>query len=287
MVLASLSHTNNVYFHHGEYANEVQTSQEGSFQFSIQSLWFMYFRYGFNSCVLTSVQERLTARKHVQSELTKAGKPLGVNLAKNKLSTDAVLDYVEGVRTLGPLADFLVLNVSSPITPGLRDLQGKEELSLVHTEGLLYKFLKSNEWDSLRSENRPPVLVKIAPDLSTQDKQDIAEVIMEFCDDGLMVTNTTVFRPDTLKDPLKELSTQTFVGKLPIVGFVGVASGQDALDKIRAGASLVQLYTALVYQGLPVVNKIKIELYILLKAQGFTSVAEAVGADHREGSLQM
>uniref|UniRef100_A0A9J8DLW1 Dihydroorotate dehydrogenase catalytic domain-containing protein n=1 Tax=Cyprinus carpio carpio TaxID=630221 RepID=A0A9J8DLW1_CYPCA len=85
-------------------------------------------KYGFNSCVLTSVQERLKARKHVQSELTKAGKPLGVNLAKNKLSTDAVLDYVEGVRTLGPLADFLVLNVSSPITPGLRDLQGKEEL---------------------------------------------------------------------------------------------------------------------------------------------------------------
>uniref|UniRef100_A0A9J7YGD2 Dihydroorotate dehydrogenase catalytic domain-containing protein n=1 Tax=Cyprinus carpio carpio TaxID=630221 RepID=A0A9J7YGD2_CYPCA len=215
----------------------------------------MYFRYGFNSCVLTSVQERLKARKHVQSELTKAGKPLGVNLAKNKLSTDAVLDYVEGVRTLGPLADFLVLNVSSPITPGLRDLQGKEEL----------------QWDSLRSENRPPVLVKIAPDLSTQDKQDIAEVIMEFCDDGLMVTNTTVF---------SEMCTLAR-GKLPIVGFVGVASGQDALDKIRAGASLVQLYTALVYQGLPVVNKIKIELYILLKAQGFTSVAEAVGADHR------
>uniref|UniRef100_A0A9J8CEY5 Dihydroorotate dehydrogenase catalytic domain-containing protein n=1 Tax=Cyprinus carpio carpio TaxID=630221 RepID=A0A9J8CEY5_CYPCA len=202
--------------------------------------------YGFNSCVLTSVQERLKARKHVQSELTKAGKPLGVNLAKNKLSTDAVLDYVEGVRTLGPLADFLVLNVSSPITPGLRDLQGKEEL----------------QWDSLRSENRPPVLVKIAPDLSTQDKQDIAEVIME-------VSLHRHSKRCTLK------------WKLPIVGFVGVASGQDALDKIRAGASLVQLYTALVYQGLPVVNKIKIELYILLKAQGFTSVAEAVGADHR------
>ncbi|KTG42201.1 hypothetical protein cypCar_00044291 [Cyprinus carpio] len=121
--------------------------------------------------------------------------------------------------------------------------------SLHHLVLVVIQVLK--EWDSLRSENRPPVLVKIAPDLSTQDKQDIAEVIMEF------------------------------VGKLPIVGFVGVASGQDALDKIRAGASLVQLYTALVYQGLPVVNKIKIELYILLKAQGFTSVAEAVGADHR------
>uniref|UniRef100_A0A9J8A8Z4 Dihydroorotate dehydrogenase catalytic domain-containing protein n=1 Tax=Cyprinus carpio carpio TaxID=630221 RepID=A0A9J8A8Z4_CYPCA len=213
--------------------------------------------YGFNSCVLTSVQERLKARKHVQSELTKAGKPLGVNLAKNKLSTDAVLDYVEGVRTLGPLADFLVLNVSSPITPGLRDLQGKEEL----------------QWDSLRSENRPPVLVKIAPDLSTQDKQDIAEVIMEVSLHRLNILCGNFVARHSKRCTLK--------WKLPIVGFVGVASGQDALDKIRAGASLVQLYTALVYQGLPVVNKIKIELYILLKAQGFTSVAEAVGADHR------
>uniref|UniRef100_A0A9J7XAP4 Dihydroorotate dehydrogenase catalytic domain-containing protein n=1 Tax=Cyprinus carpio carpio TaxID=630221 RepID=A0A9J7XAP4_CYPCA len=207
----------------------------------------MYFRYGFNSCVLTSVQERLKARKHVQSELTKAGKPLGVNLAKNKLSTDAVLDYVEGVRTLGPLADFLVLNVSSPITPGLRDLQGKEELRHFWT-----------------SENRPPVLVKIAPDLSTQDKQDIAEVIME----------VSLHRLNILWG-LSEMCT------LPSFYLYTFHFGQDALDKIRAGASLVQLYTALVYQGLPVVNKIKIELYILLKAQGFTSVAEAVGADHR------
>uniref|UniRef100_A0A9J8AV89 Dihydroorotate dehydrogenase catalytic domain-containing protein n=1 Tax=Cyprinus carpio carpio TaxID=630221 RepID=A0A9J8AV89_CYPCA len=226
----------------------------------------MYFRYGFNSCVLTSVQERLKARKHVQSELTKAGKPLGVNLAKNKLSTDAVLDYVEGVRTLGPLADFLVLNVSSPITPGLRDLQGKEELRHFWT----------------RSENRPPVLVKIAPDLSTQDKQDIAEVIMEVSLHRLNILCGN-FVVDPFRRKVRGLSEMCTLarGKLPIVGFVGVASGQDALDKIRAGASLVQLYTALVYQGLPVVNKIKIELYILLKAQGFTSVAEAVGADHR------
>uniref|UniRef100_A0A673GEX6 Dihydroorotate dehydrogenase (quinone), mitochondrial n=1 Tax=Sinocyclocheilus rhinocerous TaxID=307959 RepID=A0A673GEX6_9TELE len=261
--------------------------------FRLESDQAVINRYGFNSCGLSAVQERLKARKNIQSELTKAGKPLGINLGKNKLSTDAVSDYVEGVRTLGPLADYLVVNVSSPNTPGLRDLQGKKEL-----RHLLDKVLK--ERDSLRSENRLPVLVKIAPDLSTQDKQDIAEVIMEVGVDGLMVSNTTVSRPDTLKDPnkheigglsgqpLKELSTQTVremytltQGKLPIVGVGGVASGQDALDKIRAGASLVQLYTALVYQGPPLVKKIKRELDDLLKAQGFTCVAEAVGADHR------
>ncbi|XP_060796866.1 dihydroorotate dehydrogenase (quinone), mitochondrial [Neoarius graeffei] len=250
-------------------------------------------RYGFNSCGIGAVQERLKARERVQSELVKAGKPLGINLGKNKLSTDAVADYLEGVRTLGPLADYLVVNVSSPNTPGLRDLQGKKEL-----RHLLEQVLKAR--DSLQGANHPPVMVKIAPDLSQQDKQDIAEVITELSVDGLIVSNTTVSRPETLQDhnrkevgglsgqPLKELSTRTVremysltKGKVPIVGVGGVASGQDALDKIRAGASLVQLYTALVYQGPPVVTKIKRELHELLMEQGFSSVSEAVGADHR------
>ncbi|XP_027009023.2 dihydroorotate dehydrogenase (quinone), mitochondrial isoform X1 [Tachysurus fulvidraco] len=250
-------------------------------------------RYGFNSCGIVAVRERLKAREGVQSELTKAGKPLGINLGKNKLSTDAVADYLEGVRMLGPLADYLVVNVSSPNTPGLRDLQGKKEL-----HHLLEKVLKAR--DTLQVANRPPVMVKIAPDLSQQDKQDIAEVITELGVDGLIVSNTTVSRPETLQDnnrnetgglsgqPLKELSTRTVRemysltrGKVPIVGVGGVASGQDALDKIRAGASLVQLYTALVYQGPPIVTKIKRELHELLTEQGFSSVSEAVGADHR------
>ncbi|XP_060743009.1 dihydroorotate dehydrogenase (quinone), mitochondrial isoform X2 [Tachysurus vachellii] len=249
-------------------------------------------RYGFNSCGIVAVQERLKAREGVQSELTK-GKPLGINLGKNKLSADAVADYLEGVRMLGPLADYLVVNVSSPNTPGLRDLQGKKEL-----HHLLEQVLKAR--DTLQAANRPPIMVKIAPDLSQQDKQDIAEVITELGVDGLIVSNTTVSRPETLQDnnrnetgglsgqPLKELSTRTVRemytltrGKVPIVGVGGVASGQDALDKIRAGASLVQLYTALVYQGPPIVTKIKRELHELLTEQGFSSVSEAVGADHR------
>ncbi|KAM9546593.1 dihydroorotate dehydrogenase (quinone), mitochondrial-like isoform 5-T5 [Salvelinus alpinus] len=257
-------------------------------------------RYGFNSCGLAAARERLKAREGTQVELTKAGLPLGINLGKNKLSQDAAADYLEGVRTLGPLADYLVVNVSSPNTPGLRDLQGKGEL-----RQLLYKVLK--ERDALQGGSRPPVLVKIAPDLNAQDKQDIADVVTELGVDGLLVSNTTVSRPETLQDPqskevgglsgqpIKELSTRTVremysltKGKVPIIGVGGVASGQDALDKICAGASLVQLYTSLTYQGPPVVTKIKRELEQLLKEQGFASISDAVGADHRgaEGRFQ-
>ncbi|KAF0043116.1 hypothetical protein F2P81_004453 [Scophthalmus maximus] len=250
-------------------------------------------RYGFNSCGLADAQQRLKAREETQQEQRKAGLPLGINLGKNKLSKDAGADYLEGVRTLGPLADYLVVNVSSPNTPGLRDLQGKAEL-----HRLLNTVLK--ERDALQGEHKPPVLVKIAPDLTAQDKQDIADVVVELGVDGLMVSNTTVSRPETLQDPqktevgglsgqpLKDLSTSTVremysltKGKILIVGIGGVASGQDAMDKIRAGASLVQLYTALTYQGPPVVKKIKRELEQLLKDGGFSSVSEAVGADHR------
>ncbi|XP_045073019.1 dihydroorotate dehydrogenase (quinone), mitochondrial [Coregonus clupeaformis] len=249
-------------------------------------------RYGFNSCGLAAAQERLKAREGTQVELTKAGLPLGINLGKNKLSQDAVADYQEGVRALGPLADYLVVNVSSPNTPGLRDLQGKGEL-----RKLLYKVLK--ERDALQGE-QATCTGKDRPDLTAQDKQDIADVVTELGVDGLLVSNTTVSRPETLQDPqskevgglsgqpIKELSTRTVremysltKGKVPIIGVGGVASGQDALDKIRAGASLVQLYTALTYQGPPVVTKIKRELEQLLKEQGFASISDAVGADHR------
>ncbi|XP_078103382.1 dihydroorotate dehydrogenase (quinone), mitochondrial isoform X3 [Sander vitreus] len=250
-------------------------------------------RYGFNSCGLEEAQQRLKSRGDTQKQQSKAGLPLGINLGKNKLSQNAGADYLEGVRVLGPLADYLVVNISSPNTPGLRDLQGKVEL-----RKLLHTVLK--ERDALQGERKPPVLVKIAPDLTAQDKQDIADVVTELGVDGLMVSNTTVSRPETLQDlhkseigglsgqPLKDLSTSTVremynltKGKILIVGIGGVASGQDAMDKIRAGASLVQLYTALTYQGPPIVTKIKRELEQLLIEQGFSSVSEAVGADHR------
>ncbi|XP_008586205.1 PREDICTED: dihydroorotate dehydrogenase (quinone), mitochondrial isoform X2 [Galeopterus variegatus] len=246
-------------------------------------------RYGFNSHGLSVVEHRLRARQQKQTKLTEGGLPLGINLGKNKTSVDAAADYAEGVRVLGPLADYLVVNVSSPNTAGLRTLQGKAEL-----RRLLTKVLQ--ERDALKGVHKPAVLVKIAPDLTAQDKEDIASVLGI---DGLIVTNTTVSRPATLQGalysemgglsgrPLRDLSTQTIremyaltQGRVPIIGVGGVSSGQDALEKIQAGASLVQLYTALTYQGPPVVGRVKRELEALLKEQGFSRVTDAIGADH-------
>ncbi|XP_057609706.1 dihydroorotate dehydrogenase (quinone), mitochondrial [Chionomys nivalis] len=250
-------------------------------------------RYGFNSHGLSVVEHRLRARQQKQTKLTADGLPLGINLGKNKTSADAAADYAEGVRVLGPLADYLVVNVSSPNTAGLRSLQGKTELRL-----LLAKVLQ--ERDALKGVRKPAVLVKIAPDLTAQDKEDIASVARELGIDGLIVTNTTVSRPTGLQGalrsevgglsgkPLRDLSTQTIremyaltQGRIPIIGVGGVSSGQDALEKIQAGASLVQLYTALTFLGPPVVVRVKRELEALLKERGFNTVTEAIGADHR------
>ncbi|XP_062031858.1 dihydroorotate dehydrogenase (quinone), mitochondrial [Lepus europaeus] len=250
-------------------------------------------RYGFNSHGLSVVEHRLRARQQVQAKLTEDGLPLGINLGKNKASADAAADYTEGVRVLGPLADYLVVNVSSPNTAGLRSLQGKAELRCLLTKVL-------QERDALKGAHKPAVLVKIAPDLTAQDKEDIASVVRELGIDGLIITNTTVSRPASLQGalrseagglsgkPLRDLSTQTIremyaltQGKIPIIGVGGVSSGQDALEKIQAGASLVQLYTALTYCGPPVVGKVKRELEALLKEQGFSRVTDAIGADHR------
>ncbi|CAO2609904.1 Dihydroorotate dehydrogenase (quinone), mitochondrial [Lemmus lemmus] len=267
-------------------------------------------RYGFNSHGLSVVEHRLRARQQKQTKLTAGeshlyskcclgnllftdGLPLGINLGKNKTSVDAAADYVEGVRVLGPLADYLVVNVSSPNTAGLRSLQGRTELRLLLTKVL-------QERDALKGVRKPAVLVKIAPDLTAQDKEDIASVARELGIDGLIVTNTTVSRPTGLQGalrsevgglsgkPLRDLSTQTIremyaltQGRIPIIGVGGVSSGQDALEKIQAGASLVQLYTALTFLGPPVVVRVKRELEALLKERGFTTVTDAIGADHR------
>ncbi|XP_052229605.1 dihydroorotate dehydrogenase (quinone), mitochondrial-like isoform X2 [Dreissena polymorpha] len=251
-------------------------------------------RFGFNSDGHAAVSKRLQARK---DHTTSGGSGIvGVNLGKNKTSPSPIDDYVEGLKEFSPLADYLVINVSSPNTPGLRSMQGKEQL-----EELISRV--SEERKSMKSERQPPLLVKIAPDLSEADKKDIAEVVMKVPGriDGLIVSNTTVSRPDSLQscnkeeqgglsgEPLRQLATQTLAdmyrltnGQVPIIGAGGVANGADAYEKIRAGASLVQLYSALVYQGPPVVTRIKRELAELLQRDGLTSVSQAVGADVKD-----
>ncbi|KAI8759447.1 dihydroorotate dehydrogenase (quinone), mitochondrial isoform X3 [Biomphalaria glabrata] len=234
-------------------------------------------RYGFNSEGHDAVYNRLYAR-NVEQTPTDNG-VLGVNLGKNKQTENAVEDYVKGVKKFGPIADYLVINVSSPNTPGLRDMQRQEELSR-----LLEKVVE--ERNKLTFNPKPPLLIKIAPDLSEEEKRDIADVITRPKShvDGLIVSNTTVARPDSLVSknkeevgglsgaPLKDKSLETIRdmyrltnGQVPIVGVGGISNGQDAYSKVKAGASLIQLYTALIYQGPPVISKIKRELDDLLR----------------------
>lgn len=241
-------------------------------------------RMGFNNQGLEAVLGRL-----------KAGRPAGivaVNLGRNKDSTDAVADYVEGVRRAAPLASFLVINVSSPNTPGLRSLQRRQDLA-----DLLGAARAARDEGVGR---RPPLLVKIAPDLTEDELADIAAVALDTGIDGIVATNTTIGRPASLKGsyagetgglsgrPLFSLSTQVLGtvyrltgGRLPLIGVGGVATGADAYAKIRAGASLVQFYTAMVYGGPGIVDTVRRDLAALIRRDGFGGVAEAIGADHR------
>ncbi|MDA1090070.1 MAG: quinone-dependent dihydroorotate dehydrogenase [Proteobacteria bacterium] len=219
--------------------------------------------------------------------------PVGVNLGKNAASVDAAADYTAGVRALAGLADYLVINVSSPNTPGLRALQSRDQLSelLDAVRAALRAVAPSNP---------PPLLLKVAPDLTDDDKRDIAEVALEQKLDGLIATNTTIDRPAGLTDanriekgglsgrPLFDASTKVLAdfyrltdGRLPLIGVGGIASGADAYAKIRAGASLVQIYTALVFEGPGLVRRINTELADLLAGGGFAHINEAIGADHR------
>lgn len=218
---------------------------------------------------------------------------VGVNLGKNKETVDAAADYLIGVNKLARYADYLVINVSSPNTPGLRALQDKSELVSLVTQ-------VRAALDAAVPDNTPPLLVKVAPDLTDEDITDIADVAKSDDVDGLIATNTTIARPLSLKNaaksetgglsgrPLFQPSTNVLSalyrateGQVPLIGVGGIASGADAYEKIRAGASLVQLYSAMVYEGPSLPGRICRTLAGLLKRDGFNSVSEAVGANHR------
>jgi len=245
-------------------------------------------RMGFNNLGLEVYADNLTRTPHKGL--------VGVNLGKNKDTQDAALDYEIGAKRLAPLADYLVINVSSPNTPGLRALQGRKQLVdlVARTRNALESALPP------RIDRKPPLLLKIAPDLADEDLKDIANTCMFGGLNGLIVSNTTIARPETLQSPLAQetggLSGQPLFdssttilrrmyaltyGRVPIIGVGGISSGLDAYLKIRAGASLVQLYSALVYQGPGLVTQIKRDLVDLLARDGFTSISQAVGADHQ------
>ena len=247
-------------------------------------------RLGFNSGGVAPFAERLIKR------LRRPHAPgiVGANVGKNRDTADGAADYVACIEQLSGLSDYLVVNLSSPSTPGLRGLQARAPI-----EDLLRRVLLARKRVAPNPERPPPLLAKVGPDLSTDQLRDIAEAALGTGVDGLIVGNTTIDRPPTLKSrdkaqagglsgaPLLTPSTECLAemyrltkGKLPIIGCGGVATGADAYAKIRAGASLVQVYSAFVFEGPSLVNRIKRELAALLRADGFHRVSDAVGRGH-------
>ena len=243
-------------------------------------------RMGFNNDGAEAVLRRLAARANL-------GGIVGVNVGANKDSPDRVADYVKQIELFAPVADYFTVNVSSPNTPGLRDLQQAKML-----DELLARVIDARE--RVRTEaGDSPVLLKIAPDLSLAELDDVVHIARSRRVDGMIVSNTTLARPASLREmsrakeqgglsgrPLYRLSTrmvaETFVrteAAFPLIGVGGIDSGGGALTKIRAGASLIQLYSSLIYKGLAVIDQIKSDLASTLLRTGRESLSEIVGAD--------
>lgn len=245
-----------------------------------------WYRYGFNSDGHSIVFQRIQSIR--KEQLTK-NVMIGINLGKNKLSPSAVADYVSGVQTFAPIADYIVINISSPNTPGLRSLQSESDL-----KNLLQNVLTARD----KIAGRVPIVLKLAPDLTNAELSEICKVIgrKDCAVDGLIISNTTIDRTASLRSrdaseigglsgaPLAARSTEMIghmyrltKGRVPIIGVGGVFTGRDAFEKILAGASVVQIYTSFAYHGPPIVQKIKKELDALLTENGYNSVIEAVG----------
>jgi dihydroorotate dehydrogenase len=243
-------------------------------------------RMGFNNDGADVVLRRLAARAH-------HGGIVGVNVGANKDSPDRVADYVKLIEVFAPVASYFTVNISSPNTPGLRNLQQASIL-----DDLLARVIDARERVRVKAGDSP-VLLKIAPDLSLAELDNVVHVARSRRVDGMIVANTTVARPSSLREqarageqgglsgrPLFRLSTrmvaETYVraeAAFPIIGVGGIDSGGAALTKIRAGASLIQLYSSLVYKGLRLVEDIKSDLSSTLLRTGRDSLSEIVGAD--------
>jgi dihydroorotate dehydrogenase len=240
-------------------------------------------RLGFNNHGLDACLARLSSQRstlHV---------PLGINLGINKTGADPERDYPMLVRTAARFADYLVINVSSPNTPGLRDLQAEDRLRSI----LAAVSSVMPSW--------PPLLVKLAPDLADDALAAVVETCVDGGVQGLILSNTTIGRPPGLHSrfaaetgglsgaPLFGRSTAMLArafllarGRLTLIGVGGVRSGRDVLTKLRAGATLVQLYTAFAYAGPALIPRIKAELAAELRAAGFAQAMDAVGTGAQE-----
>jgi dihydroorotate dehydrogenase len=246
-------------------------------------------RMGFNNAGLEPFEARLrTLRRPGRRSLPG---PVGANLGANKEAVDRIADYVTGLNRLWGACDYFTVNISSPNTPGLRALQSRAAL-----EDLTGRLGEARRALVGATGLNPPVFVKVAPDLEDAEIEAMTEVAVAAGINGIIVSNTTLTRPESLASPhrgetgglsgaplmapstrILDLFRQAATGRLALIGAGGVASGDDAYAKLRAGASAVQLYTAMAYDGPGLVLRIRRELAARLKAEGFASVSEAVG----------
>lgn len=240
-------------------------------------------RMGFNNAGAQAALDRLEARKG-------KGGIVGINIGANKDSADRIADYAQMAALMAPFASYLAVNVSSPNTPGLRALQDESALTAL-IEGVI------EARDAIRSDNPPPIFLKVAPDLEPSDIDAIARIAVEKRLGALIVSNTTISRPDLRSShageagglsgaPLKSLALQRVRdfrkatgGAMPLIGVGGIASAEDAWERIRAGASLVQLYSAMVFHGPGLGARIVDGLKKLMVRDGFTTIADAVGTE--------
>jgi dihydroorotate dehydrogenase len=234
-------------------------------------------RMGFNNVGQPSAYARLREDMQLPGII-------GVNIGANKGSADRIADYVNGVRAMAPVAKYLTINISSPNTPGLRQLQD---------EGALRALLSAVQ--EARSPKGPPIFLKVAPDLGKGEPDQIVRVALQHGIDAIIVSNTTVSRPSLRSKhhtesgglsgaPLRALALKALRdfraasgGEMPLIGVGGISTAEDAWERIRTGANLVQLYTAMVYEGPGIAARIAHGLARKLKQEGMASIAEAVG----------
>lgn len=241
-------------------------------------------RYGFNNCGHAAARERLLRRPRRGV--------VGVNIGANKDAADRTADYVSGLHAFYDLASYFTVNISSPNTPGLRDLQAPAAL-----DELLGRIMSARSEHVDKGQPKRPIVVKIAPDIAEEDIPAIAGRLEAHQVDAIAVSNTTLARPATLRDqktaleagglsgrPVFHRSTAMLArvfeatgGRVPLIGMGGIDSGQTALAKIEAGASLLQLYTGLVYEGLGLIPRIKTHLTETCRVEGLTSISQITG----------
>ncbi|MGD9786014.1 MAG: quinone-dependent dihydroorotate dehydrogenase [Hyphomicrobiaceae bacterium] len=239
-------------------------------------------RLGFNNQGHAAALARLRARR--------PGGVVGVNVGANKDSTDRAADYVAGIDAFYDVASYFTVNISSPNTPGLRDLQAPAAL-----DELLGRIMAARAAHMARGRPQRPIVVKVAPDVADADIAPIAERLLAHGVDAVAVSNTTLARPALASHhageqgglsgaPLFERSTvmlarfyQALGGSVPLIGIGGIDSGKRALEKIEAGANLIQLYTGLVYEGPALIGRIKRALTDAVRAEGAASIAALTG----------